>query len=717
MVMTGPSMPITVALHACSAGEVAVGWWTAPTFFQLNGTFMGRFCGAVRGAVRRSSVAKIALTATEQYKKKKKSQKPRGASGLGTWTLVHQIHQSTIPPRVSTSLSAPKTSVFTPTPILFVPSACGELVIPTDAPFAALGATCSPLRDVRAPTMTMFVDEIRNVVLLFSNPSWVGAGTVSSTVIRNVTRLSGEIAYSSRYAGNTTVLSTRFAGTANGVIQGLLYVPSLPAGDSCIGDTSIHIPSSAVRQNNLPPTNYHLIALAPWVSPHCAMVYMAAARTAPVRGFIFYVPGNSTDSPPPADDPQWAIDEEASWRAQTGYPVYAVSALAGQVMMQHLSLYSGNLTEVPYGQNISERFRADPTDYARIWTELTISTPPSGFATWVYVLIVLGVLLIVIFLASSAMHFAQARRRASLRRRVLAGEVNLEAMGIKRLTVPMDYIQGFPLFTYHYEPDVSTPPASPRSARISSRTGNKRQSRDRTNHRPDRTSQSEFTAAATMISEDNSADFPATNYQPLCEICLVPYRNRVTIIRELPCGHIFHPECVDEFLHHVSSLCPLCKASMLPPGFCPKITNGMARRERAIRQIRGRIDDDPEIREACAEQEQKQPGKHWKRSLRNKFFPSAGGGNLGIGPSPTSSTDTELKELPPPAQKTASQQRIEPQVGHDGLVTESNGGAGPTTLARERMRELAGSELDDDTADDGSTRWKRIRNRVFPGFD
>lgn len=537
------------------------------------------------------------------------------------------------------------------------------------------------------------------------------------------------------------MLSTRFAGTTNGVIQGLLYVPTLPAGDSCIGDSSIHIPSSAVRQNNLPPTNYHLIALAPWVSPRCAMAYMAAARTAPVRGFIFYVPGNSTDSPPPADDPQWVIEEESSWRTQTGYPVYAVSALAGQVMMQHLSLYSGNLTEVPYGQNISERFRADPTDYARIWTELAISTPPSGFATWVYVLIVLGVLMVVILSASSTMHFTQARRRASLRRRVLAGEVNLEAMGIKRLTVPMDHIQEFPLFTYHYEPDVSTPPASPQSARTSSQTRNKRRSRDRTNHRPDRTSQSEIITTATTISEEKSTDFPSTSYQPFCEICLVPYRNRVTIIRELPCGHIFHPECVDEFLHQVSSLCPLCKASMLPPGFCPKITNGMARRERAIRQIRGRIDDYPEIREAYAEQEPKQPGNDWKRSFRNKFFPSGGGGgdgDVGVGASPTSSTETELKEVPPPAQQMGSQQEIESQGGNDGLVIESNRGGGPTALARERMRELAGSELDDDIADDGSTRCeypilththytthtlltiligKRMRNRVFPGFD
>ncbi|KAK4158709.1 hypothetical protein QBC43DRAFT_328499 [Cladorrhinum sp. PSN259] len=556
--------------------------------------------------------------------------------------------------------------------------------------------------------MSMSVDEIRNVVLLFSNPSWFGAGTISSTVIRNVTNLSSEIAYSARYTGNTTVLSTRFAGTTNGVIQGLLYVPSLPAGDSCVSESSVHVPSSAVRQTNLPPTNYHLIALAPWISPQCARAYMAVARTAPVRGFIFYVPGNSSEAPPPADDPQWVVEEAAQWRAQTGYPVFAVSALAGQVMMQHLSLYSGNLTEVPFGQNISDRFKADPTDYVRIWTELTIRTPPSGFATWVYVLIVLGVLLVVIATAAFLMHFAHGRRRASLRRRVLSGEVNLEALGIKRLTVPMDHIQTFPLFTYHYEPDVISPPTSPQSP---SRTRNKRrqsreqQSQPRTSDQNNNTSnmpRGASRSATLSVSEEktSSSDVTSTSYQPFCEICLEPYQNRATIIRELPCGHIFHPECVDEFLNEISSLCPLCKASMLPPGYCPKITNSMVRKEFAIRQIRGRIDDDNGEQDIGEDEQQNQRGgsRRWTSAFTNRLFAV----------SPSSSTSTELQETKPPH---SSQPQLQKCV--------AAGGSGDNrALARERMRELAGTEMDDDDdlGDDGSTRWKRMRNRVFPGF-
>ncbi len=61
-----------------------------------------------------------------------------------------------------------------------------------------------------------------------------------------------------------TVLLSRYAETENGVIQGLLYVPDLTPDDPCSELEKDWVPVSAVRQVNLPPTNYNLIALAPW---------------------------------------------------------------------------------------------------------------------------------------------------------------------------------------------------------------------------------------------------------------------------------------------------------------------------------------------------------------------------------------------------------------------------------------------------------------------
>lgn len=472
------------------------------------------------------------------------------------------------------------------------------------------------------------------------------------------------MAYSARFTGNTTTLSSRYAGTSSGVIQGLLYVPDLPFGDSCVYETSPHVPASAARQSNLPPTNYHLIALAPWVNEHCSSAYLAAARADPIRAFLFYMPGNATDPPPPADDPEWRIQDSTAWMDQTGHPVYAVSGIVGQLMMQHLSLYSGNMTEVPFGQNITERFLSDPEDYLRIWTELVINTPPSPFGTWVYLLIIIGVLLTVIFSTSILMHLVQAYRRAGLRRRVVAGEINLEAMGIKRLTVPTEHLQTFPLFTYHYEPQTpATPPLSPRSAKIT---------------RSDSATVTRISQIAT-ISEKGAL---ATDYQPTCEICLEPYENRVTIIRELPCGHIFHPECIDEFLHEISSLCPICKASMLPDGFCPKITNAMVRRERAIRRLRGRVN-------VIVVDDENSTGKgatSWWEGLTN-WMP------FGTKDNPLSSTSTELQETQPARKKSRPPQvQVQLRRTQDGLDPRPPGS--PTAAARERMRQLAGFEPD-----------------------
>ena len=82
--------------------------------------------------------------------------------------------------------------------------------------------------------------------------------------------------------------------------------------------------------------------------------------------------------------------------------------------------------------------------------------------------------------------------------------------------------------------------------------------------------------------------------QTTCSICLDDFMHDETTVRELPCNHIFHPECIDPFLLNNSSLCPLCKKSVLPPGYCPvQVTNIMVRRERLLRRTRQRNVETP----------------------------------------------------------------------------------------------------------------------------
>lgn len=371
---------------------------------------------------------------------------------------------------------------------------------------------------------------------------------------------------------------SKYTQTENGVLQGLLYVPDLARDDPCKLAERAYVSDLAVRQGNLPSTNYNLIALAPWFNVNCTQSYLASARYDPLRAMIFYLPTNDTAKPPGPNAEAWNLLDDGAWKTENHFPIFAISGALGAEMMYQLSLYSGNLKEVPFGENISEIYNPDPNDYVRIWTELTVSTPTGLPNVWVFILAVIGVLLAVISLTSLFMHFLWRRRRTSLQRRVAQGEINLEAMGIRRLAVPFGQIQQFPLFTYNYDAPLPRTPSCPSvSQGITTSLP-----ADRPVPEPSKAS----LVTDTVLDTHNPGDL---DYQPLCQICLEPYQNRLTIIRELSCGHIFHPECIDEFLGHVSSLCPLCKACMLPKGYSPRVTNAMVRRERAIRRLRERV--------------------------------------------------------------------------------------------------------------------------------
>ena len=289
--------------------------------------------------------------------------------------------------------------------------------------------------------------------------------------------------------------------------------------------------------------------------------------------------------PPPISSSVWDMEDGGVWKSQAQYPVYAVPGSVGNRMVIQLSQYSGNLTRVPSGRILMSEYHIDPRSYVRVYTEIDITAQSSLPALWVFLLIVVGGLLIILTGTSFLMHFVQRRRREGLRRRIARGHVDLEALGIKRLTVPKSVIDKMPLFIYTCREDEVLRESQkgdinqPEIDGIKSGPG------------PASTTDDNATFSSIPIADSTLSTHEYRQHaQPTCPICLEDFVSGSTTIRELTCGHIFHPECIDSFLGNNSSLCPMCKKSTLPLGYCPeKITNAMVRRERAIRRLRSRV--------------------------------------------------------------------------------------------------------------------------------
>jgi Ring finger domain len=325
-------------------------------------------------------------------------------------------------------------------------------------------------------------------------------------------------------------------------------VPDVTSVENGCDDESLAlIPFNATRRNDFPPDDYPFIALAPWTDEACVQSYLSLMRMEAVRGAIFYLNDSATSRPPPVSEPAWSLRDGGRWKSQNQFPIYALPGSVGASLMSDLARYSGNMSTAPFGDQLTQIY--DPADSVRLFTRIQISNNPGIPSLWVFLIIVLAILLAIVLLTSVVMHMIQRRQRTLLSRRVARGEVDLEALGIKRLNVPQELLDNMPQYVYTSKTEgatVTLGKAAPRGVSFS---------------------------------------------QPACPICLDDYIHGETTIRELPCNHIFHPKCIDPFLRDSSSLCPVCKKSALPAGYCPvSVTNLMVRRERLIRRMGQRND-------------------------------------------------------------------------------------------------------------------------------
>jgi len=174
--------------------------------------------------------------------------------------------------------------------------------------------------------------------------------------------------FSYEKSGSIRSLSTTDASSGLN-ITGLLYTP-VPNDTQC-SQWSQYVNVNATKVV-LPRSGFGVgfVALAPWISPNCTLAYFAAVGEDPVRSFLFYLPGNSSDTPPLANDPTWGLGDGGKWKASNRFPVYAIPSWSGNLIMSQLALYTGNLTAVPNGHELADEYPA--SDYVRLAVQIGI---------------------------------------------------------------------------------------------------------------------------------------------------------------------------------------------------------------------------------------------------------------------------------------------------------------------------------------------------------
>lgn len=312
-----------------------------------------------------------------------------------------------------------------------------------------------------------------------------------------------------------TQLSAPFGEQA--IYAKYLYYPDVSA--RCTETQAQVWPSNATLSRLGPLPMANPIAIAP--SSGCREFYVYQAQQDRASALILYPPTNTSNLSPP----------QGSTASTAQIPVYLSTYASVAPIVLMMNQYSGDLASEPFGSALQALY--PEASAARLVLTVTRRSLTSSLPNlWVFLLVILGLLCVIVATVSVTLHLHQWLARRDLRNRIASGEVDLESLGIKRLTVPRKNIDNLPKQVY---------------------------------------------------GKSDATTFE----QGSCAICLDDYEAGQTEVRVLPCKHIFHPSCIDEFLEKRSSLCPLCKRSVLPKGYIPpdkQLTAATVMRERARRR-------------------------------------------------------------------------------------------------------------------------------------
>ncbi|EPY49501.1 ubiquitin-protein ligase E3 [Schizosaccharomyces cryophilus OY26] len=289
--------------------------------------------------------------------------------------------------------------------------------------------------------------------------------------------------------------------------------------------------------------SFGLVALAPF--DKCASSYVQQAISDDANAILFYNASTHTESSSNLN----SFSHTVSKNARLSIPMLLISHPYGLKFEDALRFYSASNIQSLNDSDALVRRYGDINAKARIGTPVYRGQGSYKSLAWFYILIAVIAGLFLIISVYIILHFTGllAGFYRTLRRAGIPIPERLTEPRRKKNQSPVnkELLNTFPVRLY----TVSglTPP----SATFQNTSGS---------------------ASSTSGSEEKKEDAgfnavrPVNHYdQTECSVCLSNYSEDHSLYRELPCLHIYHPNCIDPYLLNISDKCPLCKQSVLPP--------------------------------------------------------------------------------------------------------------------------------------------------------
>ncbi|EPS27963.1 hypothetical protein PDE_02908 [Penicillium oxalicum 114-2] len=416
--------------------------------------------------------------------------------------------------------------------------------------------------------MAHISNSISSVATLFAGSG--SAGEITSSVHENV---------GFRFVLDRTVRTL----SANNVpisrqTTGLLFVPTLSPDDPCNEVLDAYIPETVIRLEDIVAYDYPYIGIAPWLSVECAQSFLAASRNADVDALIFFKIENKSTIPPGVDDESWSLNDHEQWKDENQYPVYAIPGLAAATLMHDLAWVSniGTYPTHPDSEAISLIEKSDIKLFVMISNEK--HSDSHVVRSGIIASSVVGAAVLVIIAC------AVLCRARCIRRRV--GHTYTEGFGMRMMLrhtppplaavvqqrlpsrTPPEIVHQIPLFSYDGA-DI-TPVMAVAKNEIGNEVVEIVNNLDLVDpsQADSRVVGIRIPPRARLIGPEpelrlaSPTGYRQNHLEQDCVVCASSF-DAGACVRELPCGHMFHQGCIDQWLLTRSHECPLCKRSVI----------------------------------------------------------------------------------------------------------------------------------------------------------